>query len=464
MAPLETQEAPSLGLSPPQNPQETSPLPSANEAIDLGSAVTFRENVAKGDGFLELSIAEDGMSAFADLYPPVATGAILDIAQARELLGRLGIVAGIDWDGLSEAILRCNLDRCTIRNQLVARGKNPVPIVNEHALAEMRLRAKPAPAPETLLRYDFHDRIALIIVRKGETLAKIIPSSKGEEGFDIRGKVVAPPHRESRGVIPGKNCARDEDRLVAKVDGLLVPLTPEGTGRLDIEEILLIHGDVDFHTGHIVFPGDVVIDGQVGDGFKVWSGGSIRCKTTMDAFDVNAKKDLICDQGIIGRRRAQVRVGRELRAKFVQNCRLAVRGDIHIQTAIVNSRVYTLGRIDLGDKGVFMGGEAYAVHGLRANRLGNQAHQATIVHVGTDFTVQQRLDQANERLRVLALKAQRAKEESGGVISKALEFLLSKTAEAEASLHSMIGELLASLDADDGAVIEITGDVFPGTV
>jgi hypothetical protein len=184
----------------------------------------------------------------------------------------------------------------------------------------------------------------------------------------------------------------------------------------------------------------------------------------MDAFDVNAKKDLICDQGIIGRRRAQVRVGGELRAKFIQNCRVAVRGDIHVQTAIVNSRVYSLGRIDLGDKGVLMGGEAYAVHGLKAGRLGNQAHQSTIVHAGTDFTVQQRLDEANERLRLLAMGTQKARDDSGGHSTLALDALLERTKIAEGKLHFLIGQLLGSLDADDSAIIEVSGEIFPGTI
>ena len=373
-------EATSIDETPnpvPEKAAEAEPqIHNGGEGLDLGRSVTFRETIAKGDGFLELSISEEGMSAEADLYPPAPSGSPLAMEQAQTLLARLGIVAGIDWDGLGDAILRCNLDHSPVRGVIVARGKKPTPIVSEHALIEAKFRMKPPSAPDTALRYDFRDRSGLLVVHKDETLACIIPSSAGESGFDIRGRVLPAQRLEEKGVHPGKNSVRDGDRIVSLVDGLLTPLAADGSGKLDIEEILLIRGDVDYHTGHIVFPGDVVIEGAVGDGFKVWSGGSIRCKTTMDAFDVNAKKDLLCDQGIIGRRKAQVRVGNELRAKFVQNCRLAVRGDIHVQTAIVNSRVYTLGRIDLGDKGVFMGGEAYAIHGLKAGRLGNQAHQA----------------------------------------------------------------------------------------
>jgi uncharacterized protein (DUF342 family) len=430
--------------------------------LDLGAAVTYRESTPKGDGYLELTMAEDGMQAIADLHPPALGGAPLQMEQIDALCSRLGIAAGINRESLADALMRCNLDHEVQRNVIVAQGQAATPIVSEHSLLEERFRAKPEAPSDNALRYDFRERSSLLVVHKLETLANIIPSSSGTAGFDIRGKVLAPTRLETRSVHVGKNTQRDGERIVSLVDGILAP--PVEGGSLDVEEILLVRGDVDYHTGHIVFPGDVVIDGAVSDGFKVWSGASIHCRTTMDAFDVNAKKDLICDQGIIGRRRAQVRVGGELRAKFIQNCRVAVRGDIHVQTAIVNSRVYSLGRIDLGDKGVLMGGEAYAVHGLKAGRLGNQAHQSTIVHAGTDFTVQQRLDEANERLRLLAMGTQKARDDSGGHSTLALDALLERTKIAEGKLHFLIGQLLGSLDADDSAIIEVSGEIFPGTI
>jgi len=436
----------------------------ASGASPLETSVTYRENVAKGNGFLEISVAPDGMSAKADLYPPKSGGLPLDIEQARDLCSRLGIVEGIDWEGLGDAIMRCNLDRIAVRGFMIARGSPAEDTVAEHAEVSARIRAQPAAQGQDKLRVDPRDRRALIVVRKGEVLAKIIPATRGREGKDIRGTYIASHSRQVPTVTAGKNVALQDGNLVSLVDGLLAPLAEDGSGKLDVEEILLVKGDVGFHTGHIVFPGDVIIEGAIGDGFRVWSGASIHCKATMDAYDVNAKKDLICDQGIIGRRKAQVRVGGELKAKFIQNCHVAVRGDIHVQSAIVNSRVYTLGKVDLGDKGVFMGGEVFAVHGIKAFRLGNQAHQSTVIHAGTDFTVQQRLDQANEKLRLLALRTQRAKEEAGNAPNSQLELLLARIAHAEADLRTLISQLLTSLDADEGASVEVTSEVYPGTV
>ena len=448
----------------PPAPDMAGAIPEVRTHEDLDTSVTYRENVAKGNGFIEISIAPDGMSATADLHPPKADGLPLDIEQARDLCARLGITEGIDWEGLGEAILRCNLDRTAVRGFVLARGVSAENSLAEHARVSDRIRKPPTPPGEDKLRFDPRDRRALVVVRKGEILAKMIPASRGREGKDIRGNFIASHSLQVPSVAAGKNVAIEEGNIVSQVDGLLAPLGEDGSGRLDVEEILLVRGDVGYHTGHIVFPGDVIIEGAIGDGFRVWSGGNIHCKATMDAYDVNAKKDLICDQGIIGRRKAQVRVGGELRAKFIQNCSVAARGDVHVQSAIVNSRVYTLGKVDLGDKGVFMGGEISAVHGIKAFRLGNQAHQSTVVHAGTDFTVQQRLDQANEKLRLLSLRAQRAREDSGGQASPQLDLLLARIAHAEGDLRTLIGQLLGSLDADEGACVEVASEVYPGTV
>lgn len=448
------------------SPGEAEASPTASDILDLGEAVTFRESVGSDDAYVELQVSPDGMQALADLHPPRDGGNPLALDHVEILLARLGIVFGIDREGLGEAILRCNLEGKAQRGFVVAKGRKPEASVAEHAVLSPSLKLGPDSAPEEALHYDFRERRALTVVRKGQVLARIVPPSTGSTGEDIRGTVLAPPKEGYKDYLPGKNVGRqalDEggEGLVALVDGLLGPLAPDGGGSLQVEEILLVRGDVDFHTGHIIFPGDVVIEGAVGDGFKVWSGGSIRCKATMDAFDINAKKDLVCDQGIIGRKRAQVRVGGELRAKFIQNCRVAVRGDLHILSAIVNSRVYSLGRIDLGDKGILLGGEAYAVHGIKAGRLGNAAGQATLVHAGCDFTVQQRLDQANERLRLLSLRTRRAKEEGEG---PALDAFLARAATEENTLRALIGDLLGKLDADESATVEISGQIMPGSV
>jgi uncharacterized protein (DUF342 family) len=384
----------------------------------------------------------------------------LSVDYARELLARLGIVSGILWDELEEAILRCNLDRKPLRGVVVARGYLPVPEVPEHAELEAKFRRHGPVVDESVQRVDFRELSSVFVVRAGEAIARIVPKKAGSPGSDVRGTAVPYPRESPESIVAGKNVSLREGALVSSVDGRLV-ITG---GKLDVDEVLVIKEGVDYHTGHIAFPGDVVIEGQVHDGFRLQSGGSIVCKSTLDAFSVEVKKDLVCPQGIIGRRRAQVRVGGSLSAKYIQNCHVAVRGDARVAAAIVNCRVLCLGTVDLGDKGVAMGGEITALHGLRCGRLGNQALQRTVVRVGTDFTVQQRLAQANERMRLIAARSRQVDAAAAARPGPEVDKARAELAKAAAAARDLVTELLGKLDADDSAVVEAKGEIFPGVI
>jgi uncharacterized protein (DUF342 family) len=455
---------PSTGIfEMPGEPEEES------SQVELGGAVSFRaaeERGAGSSGFADIVVAEDEMSATATLAPPTESDKALSMDSVRELIGKLGIVAGVDEEGLANAVLSCNLERRPIHGFLLARGKAPSPEIPEHYKLEPRFAEKRKQFSLDPVRVDPKEQSSLLVAKKGELLASLVPASAGQAGYNIRGREIPAPHSSVLAIGAGENVIATQAGLEAAVDGLIsfIGDIERGPLTLKVDQVLLVRGDVDYSTGHIVFPGDVFIEGRVGDGFKVWSGGSIHCKATMDAYDVNSKKDLLCSQGIIGRRKAEIKVGGELRAKFVQNCRVAVRGNVTVSTAIVGTRLYSLGMVDLGDKGVIMGGELFASHGVRCGRLGNQAHQRTLVHVGSDFAVKQRLDRSNEKLRLLALEARKAAEIAKQNPSPAIERRRQRIDEAMVAIAALIGQLLLSLDTDDEAFVEVKGEIFPGVI
>jgi hypothetical protein len=423
-------------------------------------SVSFHSPAGIIDGTVEVAVSPDSMSATASFFPPRGDGLIIDPAFVYELLRRIGVVSGLLEEEIAQAVLACNLDRRALRDVVVARGEPPASEVPEHASIEPKFKHHGPNIDDSVQRIDFRELASYFIVHSGEAIATIQPKRPGILGKDVRGKETPFSRESPESCVAGRNVERREDKLVATVDGRLAI---EG-GRADVDEVLLVKGEVDFHTGHIVFPGDVVIEGAVHDGFKVWSGGSIVAKSTMDAFDINAKKDLTCVQGIIGRRGGQVRVGGELRTKYIQNCRVAARGDVKISSALVNSRLYTLGSLDMGDKGVIMGGEVFATHGVRCSRLGNEAFQSTRIHVGVDFTVQQSLDKANEKMRLLAARVRQVDQASVAHPGPDVDKALSDLAKIGADLRAQITGLLGRLDADDAAIVEARGDIFPGVI
>jgi hypothetical protein len=118
----------------------------------------------------------------------------------------------------------------------------------------------------------------------------------------------------------------------------------------------------------------------------------------------------------------------------------------------------------MGDKGVIMGGEVFATHGLRCGRLGNEAFHSTYIHAGIDFTAQQRLDQANEKMRLLSARARQVDQASVARPGPDVDKALSDLAKIGADLRAQIVKLLGQLDVDDDAVVDVRGDIFPGVV
>ncbi|HAE21972.1 MAG TPA: DUF342 domain-containing protein, partial [Spirochaetaceae bacterium] len=229
-----------------------------------------------------------------------------------------------------------------------------------------------------------------------------------------------------------------------------------------VENVLMVKGDVDFRVGHIMFPGDVVIEGGVAAGFKVYSGGSISIKETMDAFDVSAKKDLLCAQGIIGKEQGFVRVGGNLKAKFMENARCAVRGDVEIPGSIVGSSLYVLGRLSMGDKGRIVGGEVHATHGVLCGWIGGPTRPLTVINAGVDFTIQQKLDKAAEELQEHSLKLARLEAILKQRPEESIKKLRDQAHEKMKSLADNVADLAKRVDIDDGAIVEARGGVYPG--
>lgn len=422
--------------------------------------LSFSPGGRKNDAFVEISVPEDAMEVVAFFYPAVGGGAPLTQEYVRELLSRAGVVEGILEETIGESVLSCNLDQHPLRDVVIARGTQPVEEIPEHLLLMERFGHTPLDSAVPDGSVDWKDLSPVIVVTRGDKIAERIPAQAGIPGRNVRGEPVPAKKRSVTQYLPGRNVRMDGDALVADVDGRFAL----SGNRIDVEEVLVAKGGVGYHTGHIVFPGDVTIEGPVRDGFKVHSGGSILAKDTMDVFDVNAKKDITCAGGLIGHQKAFLKAGGELRAKFAQNCRIAVRGDVFIPGSLVSCRLFTLGMLEMGDKGRILAGETFAVHGVRCGWIGSDTGQSTVVHVGIDFTVQQRLDLANERLRLIQMKKDKLEDMARARPSPKLEALKKELDKAAAELSTLISDLLPKLDADERAFVEIHGGAFPGAV
>lgn len=421
--------------------------------------------VDKNDGNVSIRIAEDNLGVWADFYPPGTGGNPLGTNQVAAALNRHNVVYGLLWENIQKALVACNLDRKAVKDIPVVRGDPPVGETLEYFERNPNL-GRTAPADREG-RLDYRAFSPFVIVKKGQILARLHPRREGRDGKDIYGNAVLHGTVKPEGVSAGENTRSDGKYIYAEINGQFV----EEKGKLRVQDVLEIKGGVDYHTGNIAFPGDISIDGPVSDGFRIYSGGSITIKQTFDVTEAVAKSDLSVAGGIIGRGRAAVKVGGSLQTKFIENCKIACRKTISVEADIINSSVYTMDRIEMGEKGMILGGEIYAVHGVRAAGIGKKSGRATNIHCGIDFTALQERDRLNHDLKIIKTKLDKLRilfeetEESAGNVERGrLEEAVKQLEEERQKTGAALGDVLARLNANDGASVDVTGSVAPGTL
>jgi uncharacterized protein (DUF342 family) len=421
----------------------------------------------KNDGKILIRFSENDMEAWADFVPSLGDGSPLTNDYLLNQLDKHHIVYGLNWNTLKNTALQCNLEKRLIKDVLIARGDPPVKEITEYFMKNPHLAEAKKPIPDKNRNYqiDYRSQSPFIIVRKDQVLAVKKPGIPGKDGKNVHDEIIPFETSYTEGVTGGANTRVTEIYIISEINGQLV----ESGKVLGVQEKLVIKGSVGYATGNIIFPGDVFIKGTVSDGFKIYSGGSVTIKQTFDVTEVITKGDLNVAGGIVGRGRAFLKVGGFLRTKFIQNCKVACRKTIIVNTAIVNSNVFTMENLDMGDKGRILGGEIYAIHGIKAGSIGKDAGRATHIHCGIDFTLQKEKEKCNNTLRALSEKLAKLRE-----IMAVPNPDSEKQAKLEAALHlleeeqkktsAQIVDLMERINADKNAVVEVNGEIAWGTL
>jgi uncharacterized protein (DUF342 family) len=412
------------------------------------------------DGIVELSVSKDGMLATADFYPPSGSGSDIIEEEVRDKFESFGIIFGIDWETVCEKSRQCNEEQVQINGVVVARGRPPEDEIPEQLAVDPRLKEAPGIEKDDSGSVDYKEHTSYTLVKKGETLARVVPKKEGKLGKTVKGELV--PYRTVpvAQTKPGKNTKQEKDRLLATADGRF----EIWNNHFWVHEVFDIHGDVDYHTGNISFPGDIIIHGTVNDGFKVDAGGSITCKGTLDASEVTCQRDLQVFRGIIGRQKGKITVGGTINTKYIENSWVEAKGSVFIDTGILHSIVRTQDRLVLSHKSIVAGGKIFAQNGVRAGQIGTRMGIKTELHVGIDHKVQQNLEWIKDKSVALASKLGQVEEtiKARPLEGSALKQTRNRLKEYIKRLTRAAKTLVLQLDKNEKADIVVQGTVFPG--
>ncbi|MBN1293724.1 MAG: DUF342 domain-containing protein [Candidatus Latescibacteria bacterium] len=254
---------------------------------------------------------------------------------------------------------------------------------------------------------DFKNRGKVPFAKKGQKLYRKVPPTPGKPGIDVLGNEIPGLLGKDIKMPMGKGTALDQ------VDPNIVRSSTNGElviqdGFINVLEIHYVRGNVDYETGNIQYKGSVEVSGAVKAGFKVEAEGDIRIMGNVEDAEIIGGNDITIMGGFIGSGSGSIIAGRDVYAKFVANQKIQAKRDIII-SGNSHHATLTAGRSIFvnGMKSMIVGGICEAKKTVEAGYFGSNACPHTIIKVGNDPELMDRLKTVREEIDEIQVSKQK---------------------------------------------------------
>ncbi|MCW7495475.1 FapA family protein [Leptospira levettii] len=428
---------------------------------------------SKGDpvpSYADISVSDDGMEAKMVLHPPKHGGPLLTEYQLREQIAAVGISVGIIDSVIQNQIKNPEF----FVPYVIAKGFLPIPGKDGEIKIYFRSDNKPQLEEDEHGRINYKNIGVIQSVKPGDLIAEKIPPKKGEFGKTVTGTIL--PYQEEKTVewILGPNVELKEDKLYAKIAGRPVL---SAAWEIKVDEVIQLEA-VDYSTGNIDFPGTIIVEEKIGDGFSLTTSGSIIIRNSVGKAFLKAKGDIVLSGGFMGRGEGYIESEGNIYAKFVEQGKLTAQGSIFVEEAVMHSEISAKDFIRvMGGRGEVIGGTIIAGNSLTCAKLGAVVETKTKVAIGTPPEL---LDELNRMKKEIS-----EKEITLHKVQLTLTKLVEKSQKKELSqeekdtitklkdandkftkvLETQIKQFetaLGSYEPNPDAFVEVEREVFPG--
>jgi len=301
-------------------------------------------------------------------------------SEINKAIREAGVTVGID----SELLERINAEKCDVEKTVFAKGK-PFKKGDESKLiwfVDLNTSLKPTITERG--KVDFKHLKQCEPVEKGQELVSKLPPAQGISGRTVTGESIYSAGKDLP-LPAGKNTMESKDGLTlyAAIDGHAF----WKSGKVHIDNVYHIKGDVDFSTGNVRFDGTVVIDGDVRSGFRVEATDTIHIGGNVEAAEIYSHNgDVSIQLGIVGRGKAKVLANGSLRCGFIQDANIGVGKDVIIERYSINSNITSGANVLLqNNEALIRGGRVVADQSIEANEIGSDRNIRTEVGIiGTE--------------------------------------------------------------------------------
>jgi uncharacterized protein (DUF342 family) len=405
-------------------------------------------NDVRTDGKFALRPATDLSAIFLSYTMPAGGGTQVLPESVIGAAKSHGVVVELDVEAIQKTLLEGGT------NVRVGLGRTPVQGIDGRFEILVGNIKKRSPHLDENGLTDFRDLGEILTVKPGTPLMRIIDPTAGEPGLTVTGKEIPVKPGKKVSFPPGLEgvmvSQADPHLLVAAISGC--PIVKKNA--VTVDAIYRVE-NVDLRTGNIVFDGAVQVSGDVHSGMTVKATGDIEVAGTVEDALLEAGGDVTIKGGIMGsdadydgpgkKIHATIKCGGSCTVKFAQDANIVAGNGIFIHETAMQCELGAAHQIIVGDKGSrkgdLIGGIARATMLVKAQNIGSDDHPRTVVIVGNDKDLHERLHECNKKREIADNKFADVLILLGSVKKNPGKFSAEEIAQAEVARVTLYAEI-----------------------
>ncbi len=346
-----------------------------NTKSDIQAADTPHANGAPVDAEAVVTVLTDYSAAFMNIYPPHNGGRDITYEQAVAALRAKSVNYNIQ-----EELVRAAVEsRIYDKEFKVAAADMPANGIDGTVTYLYSRENLLAPVEDEQGFVDYRNLGHIRNIHENEIIANITMPTNGTDGKDIRGVVMKaiPGKKASFNIGVGTRVSEDGLSIRAAVDGNIC----FRDNAFCVDTTVTIKGDVDASIGNLDFIGDIVVTGEVLEGFRVISGKSVTVSGNVTGAYIQAGENITIKKGAIN---AELSAGGDINCRFCEYSKMRAGGLMKSQDFVICD-VYCQNL-----SGKDLSGGKYTILGdIEITHIGTKNYAPTEVIVGDNAVLNQ---------------------------------------------------------------------------
>lgn len=321
---------------------------------------------------ISVTITSNCSEVYVTVEPPENGGKEISFEGIMQKLSENKVCHGINI----EEIKRMAEQRLYGERTLVAEWTPAVNGIDGTITYHYEKQVKIAPVEDEHGFVDYKNLGLIRTVKAGDVIADITHPTEGEPGIDVRGQTLRQIHGKKASYTVGTNTELTEDgtQIIASTDGNI----NFKSNAFCIDQVVTIPGDVDASVGNINFVGDVIVKGEVMEGFRISSNGNIIVSGNVNGATLECDGDIIIKKGCIN---SKIVAHGSVTINFCEHSNIRCDGDL-VSSNFVICDVYCGNLSVKGTHGGLMGGSYTSLTSVEISNIGTKNYTPTVLTVG----------------------------------------------------------------------------------